>query len=46
MNKKKMIKKEEAKREPLKEGQTRAIPMNNFAKSYETLIEKMSQTNQ
>lgn len=42
----KNIKKEEAKREPLKEGQTRAIPMNNFAKSYETLIEKMSQTNQ
>ena len=35
------IKKEEAKLEPLKEGEMRAFPMNNFSKSYEDLIQKM-----
>lgn len=37
------LKKEEAKRPPLKEGEIRAIPLNNFAKSYEKLIEQLKQ---
>lgn len=37
------IKKEEAKMPPLKEGEIRAIPLNNFAKSYEKLIEQLKQ---
>ena len=37
------LKKEEAKMPPLKEGEIRAIPLNNFAKSYEKLIEQLKQ---
>lgn len=37
----KTLKKEEAKRPPLKEGQIRAMPMMNFTSSYEKLIESM-----
>ena len=35
------IKKEEAKQEPLKEGEIRAFSMTNFTKSFEDLIRKM-----
>ena len=35
------IKKEEAKLPPLKEGEIRALPMTNFTKSFEKLIEEM-----
>jgi thiol-disulfide isomerase/thioredoxin len=35
------LKKAEAKMPPLKEGEIRAIPLNNFAKSYEKLIEQL-----
>ena len=37
------LKKEEAKRPPLKEGEIMAIPMNNFAESYKKLIEQLKQ---
>lgn len=37
------LKKEEAKMPSLKEGEIRAIPLNNFAKSYEKLIEQLKQ---
>lgn len=40
------LKKEEENLPPLKEGEVRAISMYNFSKSFQTLIEKMSQTNQ